>query len=518
MYKENLVVLFTLSLILSFSVSAKAQNSAKTMQDSLLHYNKLLSKEEMQKDLQLLLDIRKKANSGLYRYHSKMQIDSLYNWALEKVNKPLRSIDFYKIMLQLADFEGSVHNYTEPDTELMNFLKRQKSFFPYSLLYINNQIIFDGQSEPIPPGSRIISINGIKDAQLMRSFYKYYAADGFTVTEKLSASVDKSFGVNYLLEYGLSDKYQVEYIAPKSKSHKKVILAAVTLDEKKANHKNRYSAPVTDLLDFRTQKPYSFTLVNSSVGLLNLRWFGMVSGKEDPGFEAYVSFLDSVFTELNKNKVADLIIDIRNNPGGSDPTFEEPMMHLTDQTFKENLKATIIFNSDAIPYEQYFWGVSTSQKLDSLSLEMGKKFLKDRFPVYSNGLSFQNQEHNPTYYPKSPTFDGNLYVLINENVASAASHFASLAKGYAKNVTFVGVETVGGYYVHNGHIPFVYELPHSKIKTQFSIVDVVQDAPKKEDQPEGRGIIPDYEIWPTLSDFFQHRDTQLEFALDLIKK
>ncbi|HZW62806.1 MAG TPA: peptidase S41, partial [Flavobacteriaceae bacterium] len=82
----------------------------------------------------------------------------------------------------------------------------------------------------------------------------------------------------------------------------------------------------------------------------------------------------------------------------------------------------------------------------------------------------------------------------------------------------IGVETAGGYYVHNGHSPLVYELPNSKIKTQFSMVNVVQDAPKKDDQPTGRGIIPDYEVWQTLNDFLKQRDTQMEFTLKLIEK
>ncbi|MBK1439263.1 hypothetical protein JHJ32_04620 [Parapedobacter sp. ISTM3] len=106
--------------------------------------------------------------------------------------------------------------------------------------------------------------------------------------------------------------------------------------------------------------------------------------------------------------------------------------------------------------------------------------------------------------------------MINENVASAASHFASLVKAYARNVTIVGVETVGGYYDHNGHISLVYELPNSEIKTKFSVVYVVQDARVLPDQPQGRGIIPDYEVWPRLDDFLQHKDTQMEFILQLI--
>ncbi len=64
----------------------------------------------------------------------------------------------------------------------------------------------------------------------------------------------------------------------------------------------------------------------------------------------------------------------------------------------------------------------------------------------------------------------------------------------------------------------IYELPNSKIKTKFSIVYVVQDAAVKPDQPEGRGTMPDYEVWPTFDDFMKNRDTQMEFVLKLINE
>lgn len=513
MNHKNLISIFT---ILLFLLSGKIQGQSFD-KDSLLIYNKILSKKQIHEDLKILLAIRKKVNSGLYQYRSKKQIDSIYNTTIKSIKKPMSVIDFYKIILRLTDYEGSVHNYTIPNLDLINFLNRQKSFFPYPLLYINGQIIFDGQSSDIPPGSRIKSINGVTDVELMHSFYKYYTADGHTITEKLSASVNKSFGINYLLEYGLHDVFVIEYISPKSESTKKKVLPAVTLHERETNIKNRFSAPVTNLTDFRKQSAYSFHMLNPDTGILNLRSFGMASGSDDPKFEPYVQFLDSVFNTLDKNKVSNLIIDVRNNPGGSDPNFEQPVMYLTDQPFKENVQATILFDPNFLPYEKYFWGVSTSERLDSVSRKMGKEYLKGVYPVFKNNISIQNPKYNPVYHPKSPFFKGKLYLLINENVASAASHFASLVKAYVQNVTIVGVETVGGYYRHNGHTPLVYELPNSKIKTQFSIVNLVQDAPKKDNQPDGHGIMPDYEVWPSLDDFFQQKDTQMEFTLKLIK-
>src|SRR5690606_18776118 len=150
---------------------------------------------------------------------------------------------------------------------------------------------------------------------------------------------------------------------------------------------------------------------------------GMATGIDDPAFGVYVSFIDSVFNVLHENKTHHLIIDVRNNPGGSDPTFEQPVMYLSDESFKENLDAHIIFDPKTIPFEKYFWGVSTSERIDSLTLAVGREFLKDYFYDFKDGKSHQNDKYNPVYHPKSPAYQGKLYLLINENVASAASHF-----------------------------------------------------------------------------------------------
>lgn len=507
-----------LLLLLLLSQQAWAQPKTENTQpvDSLTIFNKPLTADQMKQDLKLFRDIREKTNSGLYRYRTKKQIDSIYQWAFKEIKKPLSTLDFYKIILQLTDFEGSCHNYTEVEASLVSYLNRQRAFFPYAVKYIEGKMIFNSIADQIPVGSRITSINGISDTDLMKSFYKYMPADGFTVSQKFTGSVNGSYGLRYLLEYGLKDSFAITFQAPGSTLKKTVTVPSVSLEQRQKNLVLRHSARVDSVIDYRVQPKYSFRMINPTTGLLNFRIFSMASGSDDPAFPVYVRFIDSVFNELNKNGVYNLIMDIRSNPGGSDPTFEQPMMYLTDKTFKENNLAYTIF--DGLPYEQYFWGTSTASRISAQELIEGKKMLKDYFPLLQNGRNIQNEKYNPVYHPKSPAFNGRLYLLIDENTASAASHLASLVKAYGRNTTIVGVETIGGYYYHNGHMALIYELPNSKIKTKFSIVYVVQDAVVKPDQPEGRGTMPDYEVWPTFDDFMQNRDTQMEFILKLIRE
>ena len=508
--------LFTPFLILTFSLLTFSQSQDKSSDERWAAQNSLLSPHEMKEDLEIFLEIRENVNSGLFIYRTKKEIDSIYNLAFEKIKKPMVFSEFFKIIIELTDFEGSLHNYTEPGTDFMEFLKEQNSFFPYHLKQINGKMIFDGHHDKITPGATILSINGVKSTELMQSFFKYFPVDGHSETYKLTASVEQIFRWRYFIEFGLADEYIVEYTEPGSEKIMRATLPAVSFEDYEDNLKKKYSAPVSDKLDFRKQSAYSFEMLRPNAGLLNIRCFCMATGIDDPAFEVYVSFIDSVFNVLDQNKIPNLIIDVRNNPGGSDPTFEQPVMYLSDENFKENLEAHIIFDPDNIPYEDHFWGVSTTERIDSLTLATGRDFIKDYFYEFKDGKSYQNFKYNPVYHPKSPAYKGKVYLLINENVASAASHFASLVKAYARDVTIVGVETVGGYYDHNGHISLVYELPNSEIKTKFSVVYVVHDAPLLPDQPKGRGIMPHYEIWPTLEDFLAHRDTQMEFILELI--
>jgi len=110
-----------------------------------------------------------------------------------------------------------------------------------------------------------------------------------------------------------------------------------------------------------------------------------------------------------------------------------------------------------------------------------------------------------------------VYLLISPRVASAGSLFAALLAGNENTVT-VGEETMGGYYGHNGHTPLSYRLPHSKLVTEFSIDNIEQDVPLKSNQRYNRGVIPDYKVAQGFQDFLDHRDVQLEFVLELIKK
>lgn len=85
-----------------------------------------------------------------------------------------------------------------------------------------------------------------------------------------------------------------------------------------------------------------------------------------------------------------------------------------------------------------------------------------------------------------------------------------------ENAIIIGEETLGSYYGHNEHM--TYEVPNSKLNLTFSIVDLEQDIKEVSDEKFGDGIIPNFRVSQSYEDFMNNEDTQLNFAIEIIKK
>lgn len=486
------------------------------VQDQNTIISQLMDPLEMKEDLQVFRNIREKANSGFYRYRTPAQIDSIFNWAFSQIRNPLSINEFHKIVMTLTDFEGSNHNNTRLPHSPSMYISKETGYFPFHFRKIGDKMIVNYEGGEIPLGSEILSINGMSATELRQRFSKYYTTDGYNETANDKACIENSYGWIFPFEMGNFDTFDITYKTPYSDDVQKISLPSVDKQKNSARYINRYSAKQDSLLDFDFQEKYSFRRISPQTALLNFRIFTMASNAEDPEFKVFSNYLDSLFLSFKLNNTQNLIIDIRNNPGGNDPTYEKVFSYLTDHPFRENTEAYILFNK--LPYPHHYKWNSCDKGNVKRELAELNDYLQTTFSVRKDGDTkyYQDQKFNPVYYPDSNRFRGNIYLLINEDVGSAASHFASLIRGHS-NATIVGVETSGGYYGHNGHFPVEYVLPNSKITTRFSIVHVTQDAPNKSSQPAGRGIIPDHEVHQTLEDFIRHEDTQMNYVLKLIE-
>ncbi len=475
------------------------------------------SQEKMLKDLEIFKNIRLKANSGLYKYRTKQEIDSIYNWAEREIQNSSTYRDFYNIICQLTDFEGSLHNSTNLPKKLSQSLRNEDSgYFPYPLKYIENKWIMNYDDGDIPLGAEIIAVNNEKIDNIFKDLNKYYTTDGVNITGKRMV-LGTSFSKYYRFNYGLNNKFIIEYKPRNSNEIKKITLNSVSYKDYYRNANKRFSRPFdnANFKNWKESETYHFKTINNLTGILTINSFGL-GNEKDPRHLRYASFLDSVFKAIKHTNINNLIVDVRYNGGGNDPNDLVTYSYLTQRDFQENIQAWISFKK--VPYVRYAY-TKIPRFLRPLGVgKYNRKFQKE-FPKEVNGKFYQDStsKDHRVRKPNKNAFNGTIYLLISPEVASAGSLFAAMVAGN-KNTTVIGEETMGGYYGHNGHIPLGYILPKSKIATFFSVVNLEQDVLKKENQMYNRGIIPDYNVTQEYQDFLNQKDTQMSFTLELIKK
>ena len=474
------------------------------------------SQKKIEKDLAVFKEIRLKANSGLYKYRTKNQIDSIYNWAESEIKNITTYREFHNLIIKLTDFEGSLHNRTNiPKKILQNLRKEESGYFPLPIKWIDEKWIVNFKNGEIPLGAEIISVNDILISNLISELGKYYSTDGINITGK-RIGIRTHFARYFRLKYGLQDTFKVIY--KKHNDNKEIVMKSVSYAEYYSKFRKRHSLPFDGIYyaTLKDNQKYNFKKLDSLTGVLTLNSFAIGENAESPAHIKFAKYLDSLFIDIKSQNIKNLIVDIRYNGGGTDPNELIPYEYLTKRKFSENKSAWVSFQK--IPYLRYI-KTKVPSFLRPLGVLKYNKYFRKEFPIEKNGEFYQSSssEDHKIRKPNKNTFTGNIYLLINPEVASAGSNFGSLLASN-DNVLIIGEETQGGYYGHNGHTPMSYILPKSNITTTFSIVNLEQYVIKKPNQIYGRGIIPDINISQSFEDFLNNEDTQMAYTLELINK
>ena len=336
--------------------------------------------QKLKQDLSIFREIRQKANSGVYKYRTKKQIDSIYTWAFSQLQEPKELLDFYKIILKITDFEGSLHNDTTLPDEFENQYSSGKVFFPYPLKLINSKIVVNFKNNEIPLGSQIYSINRIDSDKIVQSFYKYYTTDGFNISGK-SIGINNSFGKYFRMEYGPQEHFSIVYSLPNETQKLSKSISSVTNETRKENFKNRYSLPFDSLQYQRAKNKYSFKVLSPSTALLSIHTFLIGMHAKDKEHLAYKKYLDSCFQFLSQHHdIKNVIVDIRNNGGGTDPNDIITYSYLTQKPYRENSAAYVNFQK--IPFPNYFVYEETEPKKQLEERNDFEADLKEEFPAF----------------------------------------------------------------------------------------------------------------------------------------
>jgi len=227
----------------------------------------------------------------------------------------------------------------------------------------------------------------------------------------------------------------------------------------------------------------------------------------------FKDYLAQTFDSLNTLGINNLIIDLRNNGGGSSILCLQLLYHLTD---REDLK----------DFSKRFYVSEANKQLNKKeyndfvkSFQLANQKLPEKGKLYPYGLKncdsliFEQIEDikSPYYIPKDRSiFNGKIIVLANSGTGSAAALFTTILKD--NNIaTIIGTSVGNNPIGATNYQPF--KLPESKLTGSVATGYLVRPKPEN-------GIIfkPDYWIENSVLDIIKGNDKYLEKALDLINE
>ncbi len=238
-------------------------------------------------------------------------------------------------------------------------------------------------------------------------------------------------------------------------------------------------------------------MLNDSVAYLGISTFALSEiAVEDIG-----RFVDSI----EKQKIKNIIVDVRGNPGG----WIEPL----DRIFS-------FFATDTIEVESFSRvnKVAGFKYLDLTTNYIGTDTLFDGFEPHETieGFVSKNYTANVLRPDSVINYTGRLYILTDQSSCSAATLFPAMAIRSHRGVT-VGRETNSAYHYITALKFGELRLPNSTLTLRLPLVEEWFDTVVNKRVPFGRGVIPDYEIPITHSEMlWENGDTILNYALRLI--
>lgn len=479
------------------------------------------SVEQLRSDVDLAYQVLKEGHPGLYWYISPEQLDKKFDSLKNAIQVPMSTAGFFKVFAPLITQIHCGHTQLllvrpKPNKQEVAAAKKRGikpiDQFRYTLLD-NRLYILRNVGVPVPgviPGTEITRIGDLPVAAILDTLKRMIPNDGYNTTYQPEV-LNRNFAAYYKAYYVSKDTLAFTFDVKGSPQLVNVILSGgqkLTLKQEKISkeisrqlkEKRQEQAALKKKLRYRgldeNNKPLldlNFPFKDSSTAYLKVKSFS--SEKLD-----HRRFFRESFAEIARRGTQVLILDLRNNGGGSLNASRMLFSYLTDRDYR--------FVEPAQLNHRWF-------HLNKYADNRFSSFIFSLFGISGNEKEgyYAKLKGSSYLHANAKAFKGKVYVLINGYTFSAASLLAANLAGM-KRAVFVGEESGGGYnQCSAGRMPLV-EMPNSKLRLRLGIMRIV---PATHRDLDGHGIFPDIPVSNTLENILSGKDMVLDTVLQEIR-
>jgi len=423
----------------------------------------MFSKQEILEDLSFLQTQLEKRHPNIEIYTGKKEFNDFFQNI--SVSDSLSASEAYSTIASSNKVIKDGHTLFYPGQEYLDHNNETELFLsvqPYwdgDKLYVLKNY---SQSKELVSGSEILSVNGVKSTELIEGMLNKMMRDGNNFTYPIWV-LNTYFFEYYSYFYGCSNEYELVLNEHEKVSRLKIKGIPKTKFFQKINEENK-----------NNEKGISVSLdKEKSTAILTIKdWHNKILRRYYK--QKFKPEIKEIIKQIEHNDIENLIIDVRNNQGGDTKNSKYLLSYLLQEPF----------------------------------------FLVEGYKKKKKGkIRNTRGSQMGTHKPFSSAFKGNLYVLTNGGSFSNTNIFCSALKRYNR-ATFIGEETGGSEFVICSN-PKKIKLPNTEIIVELPTIQFLIKTYSKEDL---HGIVPDFEIKPTIENLIKEEDPVLEFTMELIKK
>ena len=443
-------------------------------------------------DYDFMLKTLEETHPNLYAYIPKEEFLAKTDELRKSINRPLSKPEFYKVLLQTVSLIKQGHTMVFGDPGFSTFLKEGGLSFPFIVKYDDSQIFIDenySSNKSIIKGTELIAINRIPISQIIVDLTPYLKVrpNGF-----FGGTLEFNWAKYLWLVYGFESNFTISYILPNQDIIRTEIIDGISKEPKRKEDSNNEKFK----LDIDQ---------NRDLAVITLNTFEF-------DFEEYDSLLRSSFKSIKDNEIKNLIIDIRQNGGGNGNLINPLVDYLTDKPYITTAFSQIKTSEATLKcyttHPVFINAIEQARKSEKNS----EKFLQlvDAFLDTTPGTitNFPKEEALPTI--NENRFTSNLYVLTSRHTFSAATGFCVTIKD--NKIGYIVGEETSDNPTDYGCI-MLFELPNTKINIQNSTQYSVRPAGYNDEH----GVIPDFIVKPTFSEFLNGTDKVMNYTYWMIE-
>lgn len=412
-YMKNKIIIYAV-LVLFLCSTAFGQKLSPAQQIS--DFDDLCSKLES-------------VHPDLYLYQSKKEYENNKMKIKASITDSIKISDFYfKIAPFIANIKDGHSMMLPPITsDFVSYVKKDGKTMPLRIKAVENVFVVDYpivMNSGFNEGDTIFSINGVDSKDILKKAYDLWGSEKDNGIKEAAVNTYLSLLFWHMYRWDDSYVFMVKHGNTIEKKHLEGVPQSMAMKVRRER--------------LSKNKPESFSCKFSSDYTQATLIIRNVYNEK-----ALKEFCDSVFKEINYRKIPEIIIDMRNNTGGSSQCVERLISYF--------------------PHPEYVLYSKSQIKVSTYS----KAYNKERHPeIYSqicnipDGELFVVKESLIEDNRKEANlYRGKIIVLVNNKTYSGASSFAHVMNklGIASVEGETGCPTV---YFGN-FLPFT--LPNSKI-------------------------------------------------------